>query len=149
MNATSLFKCSLLLFPTLAACSAGSAFTQSGALGTVLGGAAGAGIGASLGKQHGETELGALVGGSIGAGLGLISGAIIHEQSEQMARKEEIVVRQAAAVSPEQLEIDALRKEINASSDWGRNETKSWEDRYEGSRSNSPYQGPASSTYRN
>lgn len=137
------------MFLLLSGCSASSAFTQSGGVGALVGGAAGAGIGASIGDQYGETQFGALLGGGIGAGLGLLTGAVIHEQNEEMARKEEIVVREAVGVSPEQYEIEALRKEVNESSDWGRNETKPWEERYRGSNPNAPYQGPARSTYRN
>ena len=149
MTSKSLIISSLPVMLFFTSCSASSAFTQSGGLGALFGGAAGAGIGAAVGDQHGEAQLGAAVGGAIGAGLGLLTGGIIHEQNEATAKQDEIVVRQAAAVSREQLEIDALRKQVNESSDWGGNETKPWEERYNGSNPNRPYQGPASSTFRN
>lgn len=133
----------------LSGCSAGSAFTKDGGLGALIGGALGAGAGAALGDQRGEAEAGAVLGGVVGAGLGLIAGAVIHEQGEEAARKNEIIVRRAAPVSLEQREIDALREEVYDSTSWGRGEVKPWNERYRGDNPNIPYQGPASSTFRN
>jgi hypothetical protein len=58
------------------------------------------------------------------------------------------VVRKAQETNEQQKEIDDLRKEIYDSTKYGGGEVKSWNERYKGQNTNSPYQGPTSGSYR-
>lgn len=55
----------------------------------------------------------------------------------------QLVLREAEAPSAEQSEIDSTRREMQERSGWGQQEEKSWQERYRGQSSATPYQGPS------
>ena len=82
-----------------------------------------------------------LVNGAIGAGAGLLTGVIINEYQKRQSPEEIRIIREAQLIGSNQTTIDKLRKEVDESSDWGKNESRSWEERYQTEDSHRPYLG--------
>lgn len=122
-------------------CSPASVLTTEGAAGGLLGAAGGTGIGYAIGTQIGKTTENMLLAGTIGTGLGLMAGGLLYEQNMFSAERREVVIRRAQQISTQQKRIDSLREEMFERSSWGRQEVKSWNDRYWGDSYDSPYEG--------
>ena len=126
----------------LPACSPGSFFsTEAGGAG-LLGTALGSGVGWVIGEEVGNKTENIAINAAIGGGLGLLSGALLHERNIQIARKREVVMREARLASRNQRELDARRQRLYDATNWGQNEVKRWDERYWGEEAELPYQGP-------
>ena len=125
----------------LGACSPGSYATGEALAGTLVGSSAGAGVGWLLGERVGNKTKNVLVNSAIGAGVGVAAGALVHEQTAPLRRREDAVRREARLIGETQKEIDDLRQSIYDQSSWGNNELKPWDERYLGEDAITPYQG--------
>lgn len=132
---------SSLLFSS--ACSPSSYTAQETLGGLAAGTAVGSGVGWLLAQKVGNTTENVLINGAIGAGVGLLAGALLHERNVAVAKERDVVQREARLLHENERELTQLRRQIEAASSWGNNETKSWEQRYPEENPNRPYQGPA------
>jgi len=123
-------------------CSPASYSSTEGIVGGLAGSAVGSGVGALIGSQAGNMGTNIALNAAIGGGMGLLSGAILHEHNLQVARDREIVLREAELIDENQRSIDLLRDQVNETSSWGKNEVKSWDERYPAENLELPYQGP-------
>lgn len=132
---------SLALITSMGACSLGSYATGPGLVGTLAGGALGAGAGHLLGQRIGNTTKNTALVGGIGAATGLLVGAAVHEQRQQIIKEKEAVIREARRIDARQREIDVMREDVYHRSSWGKLEVKPWHERYQTETSEYPYQG--------
>ncbi len=133
---------SLLLCAGTSGCTAASYVSQEALTASLVGSAAGSGIGWLIGNEVGSKTENIAVNAAIGGGLGLLAGAIINEKNVSLARKREVVLREARLMDRNQMDLDRLREDLYDSTSWGRAETKSWDERYQVEQSGRPYQGP-------
>jgi uncharacterized protein YcfJ len=103
MAAKSIFFVSLL--SVLIGCAQALTPREQGALG---GGALGAGAGAMVGKQLGNTGTGA----AIGAGAGALTGIAVGEAQQRSLSREEQKRQQREAIYRQELEIKRQRQEV-------------------------------------
>lgn len=125
----------------LSGCSPTSSISPEIFTGTALGTAAGSSVGWIFSREYGNTAQNLLVNGAIGAGVGLLAGTLLHERNVKLAQERQVVIREAEVIDESQKEIDQLREKVYDSSSWGRNETKSFDRRYQTEESEAPYQG--------
>lgn len=128
---------------SFAGCAPASYASSQAAGGTLIGAAVGSGVGWLLGNEVGSKTENVLLNSAIGGGIGLLVGSLLHEQNIRLARKREIVTREARLMSKNQMELDALREQVYESSSWGKNESSPWNKRYLDNAPNIPYQGPS------
>lgn len=112
---------------------------------SLAGGGVGAIAGYFLGENAAETGR-ENTGRAIGAGLGVVSGAIaggIVEKSNQRAQAEALPNKRVPEDQDRSLdrEIDRARRDLDEKLNYGRSETKTYEERYRESESHLPYQG--------
>lgn len=112
----------------LSACSIDSFFSRPAAIAGVTGAIVGSAVGLAIGADVGKIALNTAVNGAIGLGVGVLVGAMYYEYSNRYQKS--IVVRQAAEINQAQVDIEAMRHEVNDSTKLGQAETKSWNDRY-------------------
>ncbi|MBP9838863.1 MAG: glycine zipper 2TM domain-containing protein [Proteobacteria bacterium] len=131
----------VLLTSSLSSCSTLSGiYSSEGLVGSSIGALGGAGIGYAVGTQIGKKTENTLLAAGIGAGLGALIGGSMHADAKEEQAKL-VVVRKAREKDELQAKIDNLREDYNDSVSWGRSETKSWNERYEGDDFSSPYEG--------
>jgi len=121
-------------------CSAGGNLPTTPLLGGGAGGLAGYWIGDSLADPGRENA-----GRAIGAGLGIVSGAVaggLVERNSEEQRRRALPTKRVKETQDRTLdiEIDRARRELDDGLNYGRSETKSYEERYRDSESNTPYQ---------
>lgn len=124
-------------------CTAASYVSQEALTASLAGSAVGSGVGWLIGNEVGNKTQNIAVNAAIGGGLGLLAGAIINEKNVSLARKREVVLREARLMDRNQMELDRLREDLYDSTSWGRGEIRTWDKRYEETPSNRPYQGPS------
>lgn len=133
-----------ILLPILSmnACSPASAVSSTAAMAGLFGAGAGAAGGVYLGQQDiGVTaNEGAAALGAAGALVGLTAGAIAH-QNEIDKQKQTYYDRVPYETDLRAGEIERVHTYVDESSSWGRNEVKSYEDRYPLEDENRPFQG--------
>ncbi len=152
MKSNSLFKQTLNVILSVgllsvSACSASSAATGPGIIAGLVGAGAGVAAGSIIDETYELSASSMAVLGGAGAALGLIAGALIYENQQASLEEEKPTIRKASfdiQNDPQQREIDALRRQMEDDSVWGRSETKSWNDRYLGDNPSIPYQTPGS-----
>ncbi len=123
-------------------CTAASYVSQEALTASLAGSAVGSGVGWLIGNEVGNKTQNIAVNAAIGGGLGLLAGAIINEKNVSLARKREVVLREARLMDRNQHELDRLREDLYDSTSWGRAETRTWDHRYQQDSSGRPYQGP-------
>jgi hypothetical protein len=111
------------------------------AIPVLIGSVGGAGFGHLFGKENGDATQNVLINSAIGAGVGLAAGAVLYTRQLELKQEQEETKKQGELIVKSQKDIDTLRTQVNESSSWGRNETKSFEERYQIDRSEEPYQG--------
>ena len=106
--------------------------------GSLIAGAAGY----AISRRIGNSAQNVLTNAAIGAGTGLAAGALLkNHRNNKIAKKQEVVVREAQLITKNQLELDKLRKEVYDSSSWGNNEVGTWDQIYPATNSGTPHQG--------
>ncbi len=129
-----------LINSSLSSCSSSSALSSIGLIGTGLGAAAGTGVGYVIGDKIGKKTENMVLAGAIGAGAGMLAGGLINDNLELEKAKTRII-RQARQTDARQHEIDSLRESLTDASNWGKLETRSWNERYRGDYYDTPYEG--------
>lgn len=119
---------SFLCLVWLSACSIDSFFSHEAAVGGAAGAVVGSIVGLAIGASVGEIALNTAVNGAIGLGAGVLVGAMYYEYASRYQKS--IVVRQVEEINQAQVDIEAMRHEVNDSTKLGQAETKSWNDRY-------------------
>ena len=123
------------------ACSLASYQTMEALVGGAGGSIAGGGVGYIIGQEIGKKTENTATGAAVGAAAGVALGALVHENNVELSKEREVVVREAKLIDENQKEIDRLREEVNEESNWGRNETKPWNERYADDIPDEPFQG--------
>jgi len=134
-----LISFSSLLIVTLSACSATSSTPL---IASALGGVGGLVFGDRIGT--GNIKVGSAIGAGAGAIAGLAAGKIYQKkQKEELVRQMPSIRTPDISNNSHQEEINRARKELYESTNCGRAETSTWEERYLDYEPNYPYQGPS------
>ena len=97
-------------------------------------------MGYVIGDKIGKKTENMVLAGAIGAGAGMLAGGLINDNLELEKAKTRII-RQARQTDARQHEIDSLRESLTDASNWGKLETRSWNERYRGDYYDTPYEG--------
>ena len=79
--------------------------------GAVVGGIAGAGAGALVGHDLGNTGAGALVGAAAGAGVGAVVGSQDNDKQEIIDKQNDIIAQQNREKIRQRREVDQIRRQ--------------------------------------